>query len=131
MSSDGFIPTKDLTLQKECDPGLTGSYDCRSGSTGVFKLHFFGKCMEKSQESEEVMEQESIDQKKAMFWNELCGTSMAKALRINGRSAEDLRRFDRAYFEFYPYSRGMWRPQWQRARMFWRLASVTERSASI
>ena len=47
--------------------------------------------------------QEAIDRANAEFWDELCGTTMAAALGIRDRSAASLRRFDQAYFDFYPY----------------------------
>jgi SAM-dependent methyltransferase len=43
------------------------------------------------------------DQTNEEFWNELCGTSLARSLGINDHSKESLERFDRAYLEFYPY----------------------------
>jgi SAM-dependent methyltransferase len=46
-----------------------------------------------------------VDRQNSAFWNELCGTGTAKALGINDRSEESLERFDRWYFEFYPYLR--------------------------
>ena len=44
-----------------------------------------------------------IDVANARFWDELCGTSLAKALGATGRSMEDLRTFDRGYMDLYPY----------------------------
>jgi SAM-dependent methyltransferase len=44
-----------------------------------------------------------IDRANATFWNELCGTQLASACQIEGRSAEALVRFDQAYLSFYPY----------------------------
>lgn len=39
----------------------------------------------------------------AEFWNELCGTTLARQEGIAGRSPDDLTRFDAAYLSFYPY----------------------------
>ncbi len=39
----------------------------------------------------------------ASFWNELCGSSVARALHITDASPASLRRFDQWYFEMYPY----------------------------
>jgi SAM-dependent methyltransferase len=39
----------------------------------------------------------------AAFWNELCGTGLARTLGITDDSPESLARFDRWYFEIYPY----------------------------
>ena len=37
------------------------------------------------------------------FWQELCGTHMAKKLGITELNSESLARFDNWYFDFYPY----------------------------
>jgi SAM-dependent methyltransferase len=39
----------------------------------------------------------------AEFWNELCGTTLARTIGITDASSESLRRFDDWYFAFYPY----------------------------
>jgi SAM-dependent methyltransferase len=39
----------------------------------------------------------------ASFWNELCGSGLARALGVTDDSPASLERFDRWYFEFYPY----------------------------
>ncbi len=44
-----------------------------------------------------------IDSANSIFWNELCGTSLARALGITDDRAESLDRFDRWYFDYYPY----------------------------
>lgn len=44
-----------------------------------------------------------IDRKNAAFWNELCGSALARSLGITEASPESLRRFDEAYMRFYPY----------------------------
>lgn len=49
------------------------------------------------------MHQQEIDARNAEFWNELCGTSLARPLGITELSYENLHRFDKAYLEFYPY----------------------------
>lgn len=49
------------------------------------------------------MSNAEIDAANARFWDELCGTGLAKALGATGRSMEDLRRFDRGYMDLYPY----------------------------
>ena len=45
----------------------------------------------------------SIADQNASFWNELCGTSFAKALGVTDHSPASLKRFDDWYFAFYPY----------------------------
>ena len=45
----------------------------------------------------------AVDQKNIAFWNELCGTGLAKTLGITDNSPESLKRFDAWYFDFYPY----------------------------
>ncbi len=47
--------------------------------------------------------QRSIDRRNAAFWDELCGTTLARSLAITDSSRDSLRRFDEAYFDFYPY----------------------------
>jgi SAM-dependent methyltransferase len=49
------------------------------------------------------LSQAQIDVQNADFWNELCGTNMARTVGISEPSAESLRKFDTAYFTYYPY----------------------------
>jgi SAM-dependent methyltransferase len=49
------------------------------------------------------MAQCEIDTRNAEFWDELCGSSLAQSLGITGGMSADLRRFDEAYLELYPY----------------------------
>lgn len=49
---------------------------------------------------------EELDQRNAEFWDELCGTTFARALGLVGRDRHTLEVFDRAYFAFYPYLMG-------------------------
>ena len=44
-----------------------------------------------------------IDSSNSEFWNELCGTTLARALGVKDSSATSLKRFDDWYFDFYPY----------------------------
>src|SRR5215212_8161318 len=44
-----------------------------------------------------------VDDKNITFWDELCGTSLARALGITDHSPESLARFDMYYFDMYPY----------------------------
>jgi SAM-dependent methyltransferase len=53
-----------------------------------------------------VVEQTGIDVANARFWDELCGTIVARRLGITDASPASLERFDRAYFELYPYLAG-------------------------
>src|ERR1044071_2904049 len=43
------------------------------------------------------------DTKNVAFWNELCGTHLATQLGITDSSPASLKRFDRWFFDFYPY----------------------------
>lgn len=45
----------------------------------------------------------SVDEGNVAFWNELCGTTMARRLGINDDSPSSLKKFDDWYFDFYPY----------------------------
>jgi SAM-dependent methyltransferase len=47
--------------------------------------------------------QQQLDAANAEFWDELCGTHLARAVGVQDASAESLARFDRAYMEIYPY----------------------------
>jgi SAM-dependent methyltransferase len=49
------------------------------------------------------MYQQEIDSRNAEFWNELCGSHLARSLGIAEVSPENLCRFDEAYLAFYPY----------------------------
>jgi SAM-dependent methyltransferase len=49
------------------------------------------------------MSQADISIDNSEFWNELCGSSLAKFLGITDSSPESLKRFDDWYFDFYPY----------------------------
>lgn len=46
---------------------------------------------------------EDIDGSNQSFWNELCGTGLAKQLGIHDFSEWSLAKFDKWYFDFYPY----------------------------
>ena len=46
----------------------------------------------------------------AKFWDELCGTALARAVGIKDASSDSLARFDRAYLDLYPYLLGYVRP---------------------
>jgi ubiquinone/menaquinone biosynthesis C-methylase UbiE len=50
-----------------------------------------------------VVQQEQIDANNSQFWNELCGTGLAKTLGIRDFSEYSLSIFDNWYFDFYPY----------------------------
>lgn len=49
------------------------------------------------------MSQIEISQKNSDFWNELCGSHLARTLGITDSSEASLKRFDDWYFDFYPY----------------------------
>ena len=50
--------------------------------------------------------QGAIDAGNARFWDELCGSALARSLGIADASPESLRRFDAAYLGHYPYLAG-------------------------
>ncbi len=50
-----------------------------------------------------VRPQAEIDERNRNFWNELCGTQLAKQLGVTDSSPESLAKFDNWYFDFYPY----------------------------
>lgn len=45
----------------------------------------------------------SLDKRNAIFWNEACGTNLARYLGIKRITATNLKRFDQAYWDYYPY----------------------------
>lgn len=49
------------------------------------------------------METTEISNNNKAFWNELCGSHLAKSLGITDSSIESLKIFDDWYFDFYPY----------------------------
>lgn len=50
--------------------------------------------------------QRNVDDSNIEFWNELCGSALARSLGITEVSSENLKRFDQAYFDYYPYLSG-------------------------
>ena len=55
--------------------------------------------------------QAQIDRANTGFWNELCGTHLARSARVDDDSPEALRHFDEAYFRMYPYLLPLIRPE--------------------
>lgn len=49
------------------------------------------------------MDQADISAKNSSFWDELCGSGLAKYLGITDDSPQSLKKFDDWYFDFYPY----------------------------
>ena len=46
---------------------------------------------------------ETVSQRNLAFWDELCGTGLAKSIGVTGSSPESLRKFDDGYLAYYPY----------------------------
>ena len=57
-----------------------------------------------------------ISQRNAEFWDELCGTPLARQLGIRDASPEELARFDAAYLELYPYLLDYFPREWVEGR---------------
>ncbi|HET6891304.1 MAG TPA: class I SAM-dependent methyltransferase [Pyrinomonadaceae bacterium] len=49
------------------------------------------------------IKQAETDAKNITFWNELCGTELAKSLGVTDSTKNSLKKFDEFYFRFYPY----------------------------
>lgn len=49
------------------------------------------------------MNANSISEKNSKFWDELCGSQLAKVLGIVDSTPASLKKFDDWYFDFYPY----------------------------
>lgn len=47
--------------------------------------------------------QEQTDTNNKAFWNELCGTQLAKQLGVVDASVDSLAKFDNFYLDYYPY----------------------------
>src|SRR5262245_49916487 len=60
--------------------------------------------------------QARIDSENSEFWNELCGSHFAKSLGITDNSIESLHKFDKAFFELYPYVLPLMRPERMRGK---------------
>ncbi|MGE3805303.1 MAG: class I SAM-dependent methyltransferase [Gemmataceae bacterium] len=68
--------------------------------------------MTRSADKEFIMPgQAEIDRCNSEYWNELCGTHLAKSLGIEDSSPEALEKFDRWYFDLYPYLLAIVRPE--------------------
>ncbi len=51
----------------------------------------------------EELSQSEIDVRNSKFWDELCGSQLAKQLGITDNSPQSLKKFDDWYMDFYPY----------------------------
>lgn len=49
------------------------------------------------------LRQSETDLRNAAFWNELCGSGLARSLGITDSTPESLRKFDEAFVAMYPY----------------------------
>jgi len=49
--------------------------------------------------------QQATDSSNAEFWDELCGSGLARSIGVTDASPSSLARFDAAYLDFYPYLR--------------------------
>jgi hypothetical protein len=50
-----------------------------------------------------VVRRSETDIRNAVFWNELCGSALARSLGITDSTPESLQKFDEAYMAMYPY----------------------------
>ena len=46
---------------------------------------------------------ETLDDRNADFWNELCGTTLARSIGVSERTPEQVAKFDAAFLRMYPY----------------------------
>lgn len=51
----------------------------------------------------EDITQNRVSEENARFWDELCGSQLARYLGITDSSPQSLKKFDEWYFDFYPY----------------------------
>ena len=61
------------------------------------------RIQEKSEYAKSARSDSWIDHSNSSFWNELCGSALARVLGITDASPQSLKRFDDWYFGFYPY----------------------------
>jgi len=47
--------------------------------------------------------QQDLDEQNRRFWDELCGSALARSVGATDRTLESLDKFDRTYMGFYPY----------------------------
>ncbi len=59
--------------------------------------------MSKTQNKAKEIQQDSIDKQNRAFWDELCGSALARSLGITDHSLDSLQKFDQAYLNIYPY----------------------------
>ena len=72
----------------------------------------------------------AFDDRNAAFWDELCGTNLAREIGVHDASEASLARFDEAYLALYPYLLGYVPPDAFAGRRRWRSGLATARSAS-
>jgi SAM-dependent methyltransferase len=53
-----------------------------------------------------LVDADEVSRRNEAFWDELCGTWLARDLGLVGRDRETLAAYDAAYFAFYPYLTG-------------------------
>ncbi|MEX0663487.1 MAG: methyltransferase domain-containing protein [Acidimicrobiia bacterium] len=46
---------------------------------------------------------ETLDERNADFWNELCGTTLARSIGVSARTPQQVAKFDAAFLRMYPY----------------------------
>jgi ubiquinone/menaquinone biosynthesis C-methylase UbiE len=56
-----------------------------------------------NQAETQISRQALVDAENAQFWNELCGSGLARQLGISDHSLDSLHAFDAAYLSLYPY----------------------------
>lgn len=49
------------------------------------------------------LDRRRISQQNAQFWNEFCGSALARSLKITRITPATLKKYDRAYLHKYPY----------------------------
>jgi len=52
------------------------------------------------------MDQSDVDYKNQSFWDELCGSGLAKSIGVTDASPSNIAKFDEVYLSFYPYLLG-------------------------
>ncbi len=60
--------------------------------------------------------QQQIDRENATFWNELCGSQLARELGVTDHGKESLARFDSGFLQLYPYLMPLIQPERMRGK---------------
>jgi SAM-dependent methyltransferase len=82
---------------------IAGSFERKAPARDASALHDALTNAASADSIDGVMAKMSVDSENSEFWNELCGSGLARALGVTGSSPQSLKKFDDWYFNYYPY----------------------------